>query len=272
MESTLPSLDTEFALSADEIEGYRRDGHVLLRGVASREEVAVYGPAIAAATERYKGEILPMEQRDTYGKAFLQIMNLWLHDEAVRRYTLAHRFAKIAADLMGVEGVRLYHDQALFKEAGGGPTPWHQDQFYWPLDSDKTITLWMPLVYAAPEMGTLRFASGSQREGYLGELPISDESDAIFEKFVNEKGFPVTAPPAMNAGDATFHSGWTLHSAPGNNSQSMRSVMTVIYFPDGTRVMQPDNQNRENDLRTWLPGLKDGDLAASELNPLVYSR
>ena len=56
------------------------------------------------------------------------------------------RFAGVAAALLGVDGVRLYHDQALFKEPGGGPTPWHQDQVYWPLATDRTITMWMPLV------------------------------------------------------------------------------------------------------------------------------
>src|SRR5947209_7477366 len=84
-------------------------------------------------------------QRDTYGKAFLQIMNLWERDEAVRRFALARRFGKIAADLMGVDGVRIFHDQALYKEPGGGFTPWHQDHIYWPLDTNNTITLWMPL-------------------------------------------------------------------------------------------------------------------------------
>jgi ectoine hydroxylase-related dioxygenase (phytanoyl-CoA dioxygenase family) len=267
---TLPSLDNEYSLSQDDIQNFRKDGHVLLRGVASREETSVYGPIIADATERYKGEVLPLEERDTYGKAFLQIMNLWRHDEAVRRFTLARRFGKIAADLMGVEGVRLYHDQALFKEPGGGPTPWHQDQHYWPLDTNNTITLWMPLVDASPEMGTLRFASGSHRKGYLGEMPISDESDAVFENFVREEGYLVTAPPQMMAGDATFHAGWTLHAAPGNNSDTMRSVMTIIYFADGTRVGAADNTNRQADLTTWLPGCQPGGMAASELNPLVY--
>jgi hypothetical protein len=74
----------------------------------------------------------------------------------------------------------------------------------------------------------------------------------------------------MAAGDATFHSGWTLHSAPGNHSDTMREVMTVIYFPDGTRVLEPDNGNRAADLRAWLPGCKPGDLAASYLTPVIY--
>ena len=77
---------------------------------------------------------------------------------------------------------------------------------------------------------------------------------------------------AMKAGDATFHTGWALHGAPGNNSAATREVMTIIYFADGTRVGHTDNPSRESDLRAWLPGLQPGDLAASELNPLLYSQ
>src|SRR5436189_133361 len=77
---------------------------------------------------------------------FLQVMNLWEVDESVKKFTLAKRFAKIAADLLGVENVRLYHDQALYKEPGGGFTPWHQDQYYWPLSTTNTVTMWMPLI------------------------------------------------------------------------------------------------------------------------------
>jgi hypothetical protein len=52
----------------------------------------------------------------------------------------------------------------------------------------------------------------------------------------------------------------------------MREVMTVIYFADGTRVGPADNANRKNDLADWLPGCQPGGPAASELNPLLYSR
>ena len=44
-----------------------------------------------------------------------------------------------------VEGVRVYHDQALNKEPGGGYTPWHCDGYYWPVQSDKIVTAWVPL-------------------------------------------------------------------------------------------------------------------------------
>lgn len=268
---TLPVLESDYPLAPEQIADFQKNGCALLRGVCSPAEIAAYRPVINDAAYRYNTQTLPLEQRDTYGKAFLQIMNLWRQDEAVRRFTLARRFAKIAADLMGVEGVRLYHDQALYKEGHGGLTPWHQDQFYWPLDTNNTVTMWMPLVDVPIEMGALTFATGSHKEGFLGHLAISDESQEMWDKLVKERGFPVVNAP-MVAGDATFHSGWTLHCAPGNMGETTREVMTVIYFADGVKTMVPDNPYRQNDLEGWLPGVKPGEPAASPLNPLLYSR
>ena len=269
---SLPELDTDYPLTPAQVAQFQRDGHVLLRGVGSEEEVAAYRPVILEARDKYGAEAAPLAQRDTYGKAFLKGLNLWPEDEGVRRFVLARRFAKIAADLLGVDGVRIYHDQALLKEAGGGITPWHQDQHYWPLATDNTITMWMPLVNVTPGMGTMHFASGSHREGYLGDLPISDQSESKFEQFIQEHGYTRVPGSEMAAGDATFHYGWTLHGAPGNSSHQTREVMTIIWFPDGTRLGPLDNANRVKDRDRWLPGLEPGDLAASELNPLVFKR
>ena len=73
----------------------------------------------------------------------------------------------------------------------------------------------------------------------------------------------------MSVGDATFHSGWTVHKARPNVSPTLREVMTIIWFADGITVAPPRNSAQQLDLETWLPGLKPGDVAASELNPLL---
>lgn len=265
-------LGSGYPLSPEAIAAYRRDGHVFLPGVVSTEEIAIYRPAIVAAAQRYKTETRELEERDTYGKAFLQIGNLWTKDETVERFTLARRFGKIAAELMEVPGVRLYHDQALFKEGGGGYTPMHQDQYYWPLDTDHTVTLWMPLVDLPTEVGGMRFASGSHTAGYLGDFAISDRSEQALRQVIDERSFALHETGAVAAGDATFHAGWTLHGAPPNPTTMMREVMTIIYFADGTRLVEPDTEAREQDLRSSFPGLKPGDMAAGPLTPLVYSR
>jgi ectoine hydroxylase-related dioxygenase (phytanoyl-CoA dioxygenase family) len=260
----------DYEVTPEQATDYRKNGHALLRGVAAPEVAARYKEKISAAVKRLNAERRPMEERDTYGKAFLQTMNLWLHDEAVKEFVFARRFAKLAADLMGVPSVRLYHDQALYKEPGGGPTPWHQDQYYWPLDTPNTITMWMPLVDITPDMGVMAFASGSQKDGYISSLEISDASESHFRNYITERKFSISQPAAMRAGDATFHSGWTLHNATPNTTGKMREVMTIIYFADGARVCEPDNPGRVKDLATWLPGCKVGETAASKINPVLY--
>jgi hypothetical protein len=154
------------SLNETQISSFRQNGHILLPQVVSREEMQVLRPVINEAAYKYNTEKRKMEERDTYGKAFLQIMNLWEQDAQVKAFTLARRFARLAAQLLGVEAVRLYHDQALYKEPKGGHTPWHQDQYYWPLDTSNTITLWMPLIDITEDLGMLTFASGSHRGRY----------------------------------------------------------------------------------------------------------
>ncbi|HKX84923.1 MAG TPA: phytanoyl-CoA dioxygenase family protein, partial [Pyrinomonadaceae bacterium] len=188
---------------------------------------------------------------------------------AAKRFVFEKKFAEIAADLLGVEKVRLYHDQALFKESGGGHTPWHQDKYYWPLDTDKMITMWMPLIDIDEEMGIITFASGSHTRGLIDNVEISDESEAVYDRYVSENEFPIEKATALKAGDATFHLGWTVHSAGPNRSSTIREVMTVIFFADGAKVTEPINKHQQADLEAWLPGLRPGDLADSELNPIL---
>lgn len=264
---TLPQLDDFKKLPEDNIREFRESGHTLVKQVLSKEEIAAYRPVIVGAADHYNTETRKLQDRDTYGKAFLQIMNLWRNDEDVKKYVLAKRMAKIAADLMGVENVRLYHDQALFKEPGGGPTPWHQDQYYWPIDTNNTVTMWMPLVDIDVDMGMLTFASGSYKEGSVFNFEISDESETAYNNYVKEHNFPISRANTMKAGDATWHRGFTMHQAPGNNSNTRREVMTIIYLADGARVTPYKNEWQKNDHFKWLMGVPIGEVIDSELNP-----
>lgn len=264
----LPDLSSPHRVSPETVAAYRRDGHVVVRGLASADEVGVYAAHVAGASAGLAGQTLPLDERDTYGRAFVQTMNLWQADDAVARFVTSSRFAGVAAALLGVEQVRLYHDQALFKEPGGGHTPWHQDAGYWPLDGERCITMWMPLQAVTPEMGSLQFASGTNCVGSLGDQTISDQSEEYFSA-VAGRDFPVSEPATLTLGDASFHGGWTLHRALANTTDRMRAVMTVIWFADGIRVVTDPGRNALADLERWLPGCVPGGPAASALNPVV---
>ena len=266
------SLDRTVDLDPAAAEDFRRNGHVVVRGLASLDEISTYSPAIKDATQLLSGDQRPLSERDTYGKAFIQSMNLWTINPTARKFVFAKRFAKVAADLMGVDGVRLYHDQSLFKEPGGGITPWHQDQVYWPLDTSHTITMWMPLVDVPTDVGSVVFASGSHQQGDLGGSAIGDDSQRHFDRLIEQAQFKLASYAPMRAGDATFHGGWTLHGAPANETTTMRSVMTIIYFADGTRVGEVASPMQRDDHERWLGSLPPGSLADSEMNPLLWSR
>jgi ectoine hydroxylase-related dioxygenase (phytanoyl-CoA dioxygenase family) len=265
--AALNELDVPYDLAPETARAFREDGFVHLRRVVGADVLAFYRSAIAAKVAELSSETLPLEQRTTYGKAFLQVMNLWRSSEAVRQLVFSRRLAEIAARLLGCSGVRLYHDQALFKEPGGGITPWHADQYYWPLGSDRTVTAWIPLTAVSLDMGPLAFAPGSQRLQDGRDVAIGEESEERLAEKVHPYGM-VERP--FDVGDISFHLGWTFHRADPNSSARMREAFTIIYLDREMRLAPPHNSNQQTDWERWCPGVEIGSLIDSELNPVLW--
>lgn len=261
-------LDEPYTLSAEQVAFYAREGFLKLPHVFSPELLEHYREIIHGRVAELSMDALPLAQRTTYGKAFLQVMNLWQESATVREFVMGKRLARIAAQLTEVTGVRLYHDQALYKEPGGGITPWHADQYYWPVNSDRTITAWVPLQRTPAELGPLAFAAGSHRLQTGRDLEISDGSEATLQKAL--AGF-VIEDSGFEFGEVSFHSGWTYHRAGANTTERPREVMTVIYMDENIRLTEPHNKNHVLDMQRWMPGLQPGDLLGSPLNPVIYS-
>lgn len=261
-------LDEPFAFHPTLRETYERDGFVRVKNVFSTEVLAHYGNAISSEVVRRNAITAPLEERDTYHKAFLQVTNLWRTDDRAREFAFGKRLAGIATALLGVARVRLYHDQALYKEPGGGITPWHADQFYWPLSSNKTITAWVPLQPTPLEMGPIAFAAGSHRMQFGRDLEIGDESERSLGKALAEGKFREDAAP-FDLGEVSFHSGWTFHHTGNNATDRPRAVMTVIYMEDGIRVAPPQRKQHYVDWEAFMPGVLEGDVVDSPLNPVL---
>ena len=84
-----PDIDSPYPLTADQIARFRRDGYVKLKNVLSADVIEHYGPIITSEVYRLNTMHLPIEQRDTYSKAFLQVGNIWTKNEASPRSTPA---------------------------------------------------------------------------------------------------------------------------------------------------------------------------------------
>ncbi len=262
----LPDLFPDFQVTEGDKKDFNENGFLILRNVASKEEIEKYRPVVRNCLELYNTQYSHEKEQG----AFLQTKNLRMRNPAARKFTTAPRFGKIAADLLGVDSVRIYHDQALYKEAGGSKTAWHQDKLYYPLDTDKVVTIWLPLVHVKREMGTMHFAKASHKKGYLGFQPIGEEAEDHFTEHIQKQGFEIFESPDLNVGDATVHHGWVLHGAPPNLTESNREALVIAYYPDGTRLLSPVNVYQERVLKYMYRELNPGDLANGSTNHVAY--
>lgn len=269
--SVIAALAKPYELTIEQIEFYQQNRFIKLKQVFDEETISFFNDAIGKRVDLMNKTTTPLEQRSTYGKAFLQLFNLWKEDEVVKEFVFSKRLAKIAADLLMIDGVRIYHDQALFKEGGGGITPWHADQYYWPLETDKTITAWIPLQATPLELGPLEFSAGSHKIVEGRDLEIGDESELVIQKKLKVTNFNHVIE-AFDLGEVSFHSGWVFHRAGANTTDQMRKVMTVIYMDKDMLLKNPDNKNQINDWNTWCPGATIGEVIDTPLNPIIYQK
>ena len=146
--------------------------------------------------------------------------------------------------MMAVEGVKLWFDQALYKEPGGRITDYHVDAAFWPVHpAANTTTIWMVLVDMPREKGCMSFASGSHKlspDAEFVDIFNAQEEIAIGN---NLRHYPWEwAPPKQ--GDCTFHSGLVYHRAGGNSTDQMREAMTIAYMTADATFDWPES-NRE---------------------------
>ena len=261
----------DYELTKDQLDFYQQNRYIKLKQVLNEETLEFFNTAITARVNKMNTVTASIAERSTYGKAFLQLFNLWREDDVVKQLIFSKRLAKIAADLMQTQGIRLYHDQALFKEGGGGITPWHADQYYWPLETDKTVTAWIPLQATPLQLGPLEFSAGSHQVIEGRELEIGDESETAMQQRLRVTDFKHVIEP-FDAGEISFHSGWVFHRAGANTTDQMRKVMTILYMDRDMKLKQPENNNQVNDWNTWCPGATVGEVIDSPINPVLFSR
>jgi len=258
---TSPLVDPEL------VEAFRRDGYVVIPDLLSADETAAYGEAVTRAVhERNAGDDVPLEKKSRYQQSFIQCMNLWEDYPEVRSLTFHPKLGQAAAELMGVDAVRLWHDQALYKQAGGRPTDAHQDHPYWPIKETLSCTAWIPFEGSTLSSGALGYLPGTHEIGlrkfvniFFGEpedilaLPEVKEIEPVFLE--------------VPKGSVAYHHGLTVHLAKPNVSDRDRAVHTIIYFPDGSTRGYP-NQHFAVD----RGGIEVGQPIASDVTPVVWPR
>jgi len=256
-------LNQILEINEEQIKFYQQNGFIKIENVLEEEFVLEVKKIIESAVFIRKGkDERELKEKSRYEQSFLQCGYLCWDYPAVKEIVFSKRFAAIAKYLLQAEHIRLWHDQALFKEAGGRVTDEHQDCSYWPIREPQfSTTMWLALVDIPIEMGCLYFypeTNNPELREYVDIFKNPHSPD-----FLNNKE-KIYVP--LKAGDATFHSGLIFHGAGENKTNQMREVMTIIYIKDGVTFDASDYRNKSH---TSCIGLNDGDLINTKYTPIL---
>lgn len=258
-------------LTSEQIKAYREDGFVYHPGFLAEEEVAelkevVLSTVAEMGKKKVAGGGADIEEGDSYyKKVFTQRLNLWRINDTVKKYMLSPALGRLLAQLAGVSGFRVWHDQALIKEPYGNPTAWHLDNPYWSFHSNDAVSIWIALEEATPQNGCMYFVPGTQKIGRFETPGIGSNLSDLFKTYPEmTETDPVCVP--MKPGDCSFHNGLTVHGAGANMTRKRRIAMTCAYMPEGSTFN--GQQNILSD--AYFNSLKRGDvLANDEWNPRI---
>ena len=75
-------LNTPYPVQQEQIDFYQKYGFVKLKQVLDSKTLQYFNSIISKKVEEDNTMTTPLEERSTYGKAFLQIFNLWAKDDA----------------------------------------------------------------------------------------------------------------------------------------------------------------------------------------------
>jgi ectoine hydroxylase-related dioxygenase (phytanoyl-CoA dioxygenase family) len=226
-------------VTSEQREFYQENGFVQVDNVLSEQEVAELRQYMEEVMVEDSGSIsLQTDKKGgSYYRVLNQRVNVWRDHGGMHKYSCNPRLAQMAMELSGANGIRLFHDHALWKMPGDSkPTPWHQDYPYWPMDEqgEGALSIWIALDDVDEQNGCMMFVPKSQKAGKLNHIDLANPQD-IFEYVKGteyEKTKPVKVP--LKAGSCTFHNGLTFHYAHSNVTDKPRRALAIIYMPDGT--------------------------------------
>ena len=232
---------TQVIIPSETIADFHREGAVALKGYFA-DWVEVLRAGIARNMAEPSADVKIYKGKDGGGRFFGDYCN-WERIPEYRDFIFNSPAAEIGRQLMGTKTARLFHEHVLVKEASAGvATPWHQDQPYYCVDGNDTVSLWIPLDHV-PRDRTLEFVGGSHAWGkyYRPErfdktpLNENDGLEEVPDINGNREKFNVIGW-ALEPGDAVAFNYKTLHGAPANNSASeQRRAFSLRLLGDDAR-------------------------------------
>ncbi|GAB4519821.1 MAG: hypothetical protein Tsb0020_38370 [Haliangiales bacterium] len=252
-----------YPLTAAQVQGFQSDSYLRLTDF--------FSPGAIVTLRREAQRIFYSHNDPDPTRRFSSMELMWLESETIRDIVTGRRLGQLAASLLRVPRVRIYHDDFLCKEPGGGRTPWHYDGHHYPIASGNVGTAWIPLQPTSAEMGMLELAEGMKTHEIVRDTPFDKFSHghdrAIWEALV-ERAVAIDRRP-FALGEISFQHCLNVHGASANRTSAQRLAYGASYFEDGARVSTSPTLI-SGDWQKFMPGVAPGEPICSAYNPLVF--
>ena len=269
-------MDQEILPTDDDTAFYRRHGYWLSPKIFSDSELLALREHHSRVVDGcYETGRPPFSRNPEPGDTtrLVQVNNAYWTDATIARLVLDPRLGAIAARLADVTGVRLWHDQLLYKPPASGEDGvigWHQDQGYWQCtDREDAITAWVALADVDEDNGCMEVVPGSHQWGLLGEDHFYQQDIDSQTKRIEERSGRTfqSTPCILAAGCASFHHNSTIHGSRPNLSDRARLSIAVHMIADGTRYRAGSGDGHSSNT---LLQPTDGDPYAGPYFPVIY--
>lgn len=262
----------KYQLAQKQIDSYRRDGFLVIEGFLDADELEVWRKNVDEAVEQRLRERVGYSNQANpdayYAQVFTQCVRLADTHAGMRELMFDPRLGEVAGTLAGVDGIRIWHDQALIKPPWGNPTAWHLDDPYWSFSSRDAISIWVALDDATLANGCMWYLPGSHKTARYDNAGIGENMADLFKIYPEWRATEAVAGP-VPAGSAVFHNGLTAHGAGANMTPRPRRAMTCAYMPDGCTF----NGQRNILPEEYFNALTIGDVLDNDAqNPLIWHR
>jgi len=273
-------LDASELISDADIERYRSDGVICLRGGFKD-----WTETLAQGIEQNLRDPGPMahdlsgeaDSNAGPGRFFGDYCN-WQRISEFSNFVTNSPVAEIAARVMQSETAQIYHEHVLIKEPGTATaTPWHQDLPYFNVKGSQTLNIWLTLDPVNEDVCP-RFVAGSHLWGKLYyPRMFADASDYEYSGDAYETVPDIDAAPddhnvlrwQLEPGDALLFNFLIVHDAPANTSEHRRRGFSTRWLGDDVVFAE-----RPGTTSPPYPdiGLGEGDKIRTDWFPVIWPR